>query len=156
MADALAAIDPNTENGEESKAFIKKMYKIRGEVAEDNKAFLPETPELCIDIVAGKVIQVENLQEDLDEVHSFNEFFADVYSSAYKNALVTMTDGISQVFPGGLDGPIEDEIHRIYGHKEGKEMDAAEVTAIEAFINAVENGSYEMDFSTLIDAGEPL
>jgi len=29
MADALAEIDPNTKNGEEGKAFVKKMYKIR-------------------------------------------------------------------------------------------------------------------------------
>lgn len=56
MADALAYIDPNTTNGEEGKAFLKKMYKMRGQSAEDSHPFLPQTPELCIDIVAGKVI----------------------------------------------------------------------------------------------------
>ena len=29
MADSLADIDPNTENGDEGKAFIKKMWKLR-------------------------------------------------------------------------------------------------------------------------------
>ena len=117
---------------------------------------MPETPELCVDIVAGKVIQIETLQEDLDEAGSFNDFFADVYCSAYKNALVTMVDGLSQVFPGGLDTPIEEEIFRIYGESEGKKLDAAEIAAIEAFISAVENNYYDMDYSTLISAGEPF
>jgi len=95
MADALADIDPNTNNGEEGKAFIKRMYKIRNQSFEDTVAKMPETPELCVDSIAGKVIQIETLQEDLDEAGSFNEFFADVYCSAYKNALVTMTDGLA-------------------------------------------------------------
>jgi len=30
MADSLSVIDPNMENGEEGKAFIKKMYKVVG------------------------------------------------------------------------------------------------------------------------------
>ena len=35
-------------------------------------------------------------------------------------------------------------------------MDAAEVNAIESFIDKVESGSYVMDYYTLIKAGEPL
>lgn len=35
-------------------------------------------------------------------------------------------------------------------------MDAAEVNAIESFIDKVESGSYVMDYYTLINAGEPL
>ena len=31
MADSLATIDPNMENGEEGKALVRKMYKIRNE-----------------------------------------------------------------------------------------------------------------------------
>lgn len=31
MADSLANIDPNMENGEEGKALVRKMYKIRNE-----------------------------------------------------------------------------------------------------------------------------
>ena len=112
LANALAKIDPNTKNGDEGRAFIKKMYKMRGKMPtiKYTKATMPETPELCVDIVAGKVIQIENLQEDLDEHESFNTFFADVYCVVYKNALVTLRDGLSQIFPGGLDVSIEDAI----------------------------------------------
>lgn len=112
LANALAKIDPNTKNGDEGRAFIKKMYKMRGKMPtiKYTKVTMPETPELCVDIVAGKVIQIENLQEDLDEHESFNTFFADVYCVVYKNALVTLRDGLSQIFPGGLDVSIEDAI----------------------------------------------
>ena len=34
---------------------------------------------------------------------SFRDFFAHVYCAAYVNALVTMKDGLYQIFPGGLD-----------------------------------------------------
>ena len=66
LANALARIDPNTKNGDEGKAFIKKMYKMRGKMPSIRytKAAMPDTPELCVDIVAGKVIQIENLQEE--------------------------------------------------------------------------------------------
>jgi len=30
MAESLAEIDPNTDNGAEGKALLRKMYKIRG------------------------------------------------------------------------------------------------------------------------------
>ena len=29
MSDSLATIDPNMESGEEGKAFIRRMYKVR-------------------------------------------------------------------------------------------------------------------------------
>ena len=35
-------------------------------------------------------------------------------------------------------------------------MDNAEMAAIEAFIDAVQEGDYDMDYTTLINAGEPL
>lgn len=65
MADALAEIDPNTKNGDEGMAFIRKMYKMLGkkDSVVQSKPFMPQTPELCVDIVAGKVIQVQDLQE---------------------------------------------------------------------------------------------
>lgn len=95
MANALAKLDPNTKNADEGTALIKRMYKMRGTTLSSEKPFLPQTPELCLDIVAGKVIQIENLQEDTEEKTSFNDFFANVYCSAYKNSLVTMRDGLS-------------------------------------------------------------
>ena len=36
------------------------------------------------------------------------------------------------------------------------EIDLTEVSAIEMFIDSVEMGDYDMDYSTLINAGEPL
>lgn len=36
------------------------------------------------------------------------------------------------------------------------EIDLTEVSAIEMFIDAVEMGDYDMDYTTLINAGEPL
>ena len=90
-------MDPNTKNGDEGLAFIRRMYKMLGkkDSISFKKAFLPQTPELCFDIVAGKVIQIENLQEDLDKAEDFNNFFADVYCQAYRNALVTTRDGLT-------------------------------------------------------------
>lgn len=118
---------------------------------------MPETPELCVDVVAGKVIQIENLQEDLDELKSFNTFFADVYCVVYKNALVTMRDGLSQIFPGGLDMSIEQAIGTIYGVEQGTDdMYKAEIAAIESFIDAVGEGDYDMDYTKLINPGQPL
>lgn len=34
MAESLAEIDPNTENAEEGKALLRKMYKLRGVEAD--------------------------------------------------------------------------------------------------------------------------
>lgn len=34
LANALAKIDPNTKNGDEGRAFIKKMYKVRGKMPQ--------------------------------------------------------------------------------------------------------------------------
>ena len=38
MADSLAAIDPNMENGEEGKAFLRRMYKVYDKKAKMNVA----------------------------------------------------------------------------------------------------------------------
>jgi len=32
-----------------------------------------------------------------------SDFFNEIYCAAYINGLVTMKDGLSQIFPGGLD-----------------------------------------------------
>lgn len=45
-------------------------------------------------MVAGKVIQIEDLEEQVSEAESFRNFFAEVYCAAYVNALVTMKDGL--------------------------------------------------------------
>lgn len=123
MADALARIDPNTKNGNEGMALIRRMYKMLGkkDSVHLRKPFLPQTPELCVDIVAGKVIQVQDLQEELDKKENFNKFFSDLYCQAYKNALVTTKDGLSMIFPGNLDGPIESSIENLYGERDGAE-----------------------------------
>lgn len=156
MADSLAEIDPNTENGEEGKAFLRKMYKLVGDPVEESASMMPETPETCIEMVAGKVIQIENLQEDVDEANSFRDFFANVYCQAYVNSLVTMKDGLSQIFPGGLDGSIESELDRLYGPLDDANIDLIEIAAIEAYLDAIETGVYVRDESTLIAAVTPL
>ena len=156
MADSLAEIDPNTENGAEGKALMKKMYKLRGVTFEDSSVIMPETDEMCVEFVAGKIIQIENLQEDIDEQTSFQGFFAEVYCSAYVNSLVTMKDGLYQIFPGGLDMKIETELQRAYGPFDQTQLDDKEMTAITAYMDAIADGSYVSDDSVLIDNVEPL
>jgi len=158
MADALARIDPNTKNGNEGMAFIRRMYKMLGKKDSVvlSKPFMPQTPELCVDIVAGKVIQVQDLQEELDKKEHFNKFFANLYCQAYENALVTTTDGLSMIFPGSLDGPIESSIENLYGERDGAEKAKSESLAIESFIDAVTDGAWVMDYTTLINPGQPL
>jgi len=98
------------------------------------------------------------LQEELDKAASFGSFFADIYCAAYVNGLVTMKDGLSQIFPGAYDAQIEHEIKRVYGSAfEGDEqLISAEIDAIESFLRASEDGSYKRDESTLIPSVEPL
>ena len=95
MAESLAQIDPNMETGDEGKAFIRRMYKVKKQKTESKVAKMPDTPLQCVKEVAGKVIMVENLQDDIDEAVSFRDFFANVYCQAYVNSLVTMRDGLS-------------------------------------------------------------
>ena len=59
-------------------------------------------------MVAGKVIQIEDLDEQISEAKSFRDFFAHIYCAAYVNSLVTMKDGLNQIFPGGLSQSISD------------------------------------------------
>ena len=94
LADALAEIDPNMDNGSEGKAFIRKMYKLRNKKAAKPKNDFPDTPEICVEEVAGKVIHMKDLGEQISKAESFNGFFAHVYCAAYVNALVTMKDGL--------------------------------------------------------------
>ena len=115
LSDSLAEIDPNTENGVEGIAFVRKIYKMKGVKPLETKPTFPETDKTCVNQVAGKVLQIEALQEDLDSQASFTNFFADIYCGAYVNGLVTSKDGLSQIFPGGLDLLIEMQIKRIYG-----------------------------------------
>jgi len=64
MADSLAQIDPNTENGSEGRAFIRKMYKLRNKSKTlPVEPLYPETPDQCWQKVAGKVLLIEQLQE---------------------------------------------------------------------------------------------
>lgn len=99
---------------------------------------MPETPTKCVEEVAGKVIMVENLQEDTDKAISFRNFFAKVYSEAYVNSLITMRDGLHSLVPGGLDGPIEKELIRIKGDNEGIDLSELENNALQMFIVGVE------------------
>jgi len=45
MANSLSEIDPNTQNEAEGKAFIKRMYKLRGESADETEPLFPETSD---------------------------------------------------------------------------------------------------------------
>ena len=94
----------------------------------------------------------------MSQANSFRDFFAHVYCAAYVNALVTMKDGLQQIFPGGLDGSIADEIQRLYGPlAEGTaEMDIIEMASVEAFFEALDSGMWEEDASSLIQAGAPM
>lgn len=71
MAVSLSEIDPNTENGAEGKSLIRKMYKLKGIKPETTEPVLPETADECVEVVAGKVIQLEELYEDVDKAVSF-------------------------------------------------------------------------------------
>ena len=132
------------------------MYKLKGIEAEDTIPDMPTTPEPCVEKVAGKVLQIDALQEDIDQARSLRDFFANVYCAAYVNSLVTMKDGLSQIFPGGLDVLIELELQRVYGPFEADQLDMIEISAIEAYMAAVTDGSYVMDESSLIPAVEPF
>ena len=94
------------ENGEEGKALIKRIYKIQGEKVDETSPIMPETPKECIATVAGKVIQIENLNVDINKAKNFRDFFAHVYCDAYATSLVTMKDGLSKLDLGSLDRSI--------------------------------------------------
>ena len=109
---------------------------------------MPYTPLECVKSVAGKVIQIENLQDDIDMAQSFNRFFANVYCSAYTNSLLTLKDGLSQIFPGGLDYPIESELRRIGG---SDKIDIIEVNLTMLYLDEVQRGKFARDDSMLIE-----
>ena len=156
MADSLATFDPNMDSGEEGKAFLRKMYKVYNKKPKSKAAQMPETPKLCLEEVAGKIIMVENLQEDIVKAVSFRDFFAKVYSQAYVNSLITLKDGLHSIVPGGLDGPIEDELIRIRGGNALININVLEVNALRAFLNEVYDGTFELDDSSLIKSVEPV
>lgn len=108
--------------------------------------------------VAGKIIQIEDLEEDISKAESFRDFFAHVYCAAYVNSLVTMKDGLYQIFPGGLDQSIGDELQRLYGPlDEGSaELDAIEIASVEAYFEAITTGVWIIDETSLIQTGEPM
>ena len=144
MAEALAEIDPNMDNAAEGTAFIRRMYKIRNKKAPKTTPSFPQTPTGCVEEVAGKVIQIEDLDEQISKADSFRDFFAHVYCAAYVNALVTMKDGLYQIFPGGLDSDIASELQRLYGPLEegSAELDKIEIASVEAYFDALSNGTF--------------
>ena len=144
MAEALAEIDPNMDNAAEGTAFIRRMYKIRNKKASKTAPSYPQTPAVCVEEVAGKVIQIEDLDEQISKADSFRDFFAHVYCAAYVNALVTMKDGLYQIFPGGLDSSIASELQRLYGPLEegSAELDKIEIASVEAYFDALSNGTF--------------
>lgn len=156
MADSLATIDPNMDNGDEGKAFLRRMYKVYNQSPKSHVAQMPATPKQCLEEVAGKVIMVENLQDDIDKAVSFRDFFAKVYSQAYVNSLITLKDGLHSIVPGGLDGPIEDELIRIKGDNDNIDISALEINALRTFLTKVDNGTFVLDDSSLIEAVEPV
>ena len=70
------------------------MYKVRGVKPKESKPYFPNTSQKCFEAVAGKVLQIEMLQEQIDKVKSFDKFFADLYCAAYVNGMVTMKNGL--------------------------------------------------------------
>ena len=69
-----------------------------------------------------------------------------------------MKDGLYQIFPGGLDQSISDELQRLYGPlDEGSaELDAIEIASVEAYFDALMTGLWIPDESSLIAVGEPM
>ena len=115
IADSLADLDPNMENGEEGKALIKRIYSLEGEKVDETSPIMPDTPKECISTVAGKVIQIENLSDDINKAQNFRDFFAHVYCDAFATSLVTLKDGLSKLDPQSLDRKILGELERISG-----------------------------------------
>ena len=115
IADSLAGLDPNMENGEEGKALIKRIYSFQEDETEESSPIMPETPKECIGMVAGKVIQIENLNEDITEAKNFRDFFAHVYCDAYATSLVTLKGSLKKLNPESLDRTILKELERISG-----------------------------------------
>lgn len=142
MSDSLTEIDPNTHDALEGIAFVRRMYELSGEEPLLTKAIMPETNVNCIEKVAGKVIQIDQLREDLDQIESFSTFFANLYCAAYVNSLVTMTDGMSMFAPGGLDDEVVDELQRVYGPFDDSDLDTIEIKAIDSFMEAINLGYY--------------
>lgn len=86
-------------------------------------------------------------------------FFAEVYCSAYVNSLITMKDGLSQIFPGGLDFAVEAELIRAYGPFDLDNImvvNDIEMGAVMSYMAAIESGDFERDETILIDRVEPL
>lgn len=140
------------DNAAEGTAFIRRMYKIRNKKAPEPAKNFPQTPDACVEQVAGKVIQMEDLEDQISKADSFRDFFAHVYCAAYVNALVTMKDGLYQIFPGGLDSSIAAELQRLYGPLEegSAELDRIEIASVEAYFDAIMSGAFEIDESSLI------
>ena len=69
-----------------------------------------------------------------------------------------MRDGLSQIFPGGLDASIEDELNRIASSSTDQSVDVIELemSAVSFFIQSVDAGSFVLDDTTLLDAVEPV
>jgi len=142
MSDSLAELDPNTHDALEGIAFVRRMYELSGEEPVLTKAVMPRTEVDCIEKVAGKVIQIDDLQEEMDRIETFSVFFANLYCAAYVNSLVTMTDGMSMFAPGGLDDEVVDELQRVYGPFDDSDLDTIEIKAIDSFMTAISLGYY--------------
>ena len=117
---------------------------------------MPDTPEKCIDLVAGKVIQLENLHDEIEKATNFMKFFSNFYCSAYVNSLVTMKDGLYAIFPGVLDSEVDTELQRAFGPFEADQKVAIEEAAIATYKDALNNGSFKLDNSVLLPETEPL
>ena len=116
IAESIAEIDPNMESKEEGYAFIRKLYETKETEKEDTTSLnVPDTPSQCLNLVAGKFILLEDLQDEINEAESMRRLFSEVYCGAYLNAHVTVYDDLESNEPGSLDGVIETELQRAYG-----------------------------------------
>ena len=160
MAESMATVDPRTENSGEGKAMIRKMYKQDGGFVADTetKYVLPETPEVCIPIVAGHLLVLEDLQDELAQAKDFNEFFADVYCTSYIDSLTAINEASRLLTIGDFsehvnaDAGVSDELINIELKRinQGSDELIIEDAAIEAFLDATKTGLFQIDEAVFV------
>ena len=116
---------------------------------------MPDTPTQCVANVAGKVLLMDSLAEEIENATNLLDFFSEVYCSTYVNSLVTLKDGVSKIIPGSLDWNIEMQLQRVFGPFDNDKFTEIAFNALDHYEMDVEAGFVTQDDSTLISAVVP-